>query len=71
MITENKDRLEFIGQIIDIFEDFLTEKGIQIENPEREDDFDGTDVNIYGTDYGNLSDAIEQTMISWGLLKEV
>lgn len=29
----NSDKLEFLGQIIDIFEDFLDEKGVKIDNP--------------------------------------
>lgn len=34
----NSDKLEFIGQIIDIFEDFLDEKGVKIDNPDRDRD---------------------------------
>lgn len=70
MVAE-KDRLEFIGQIIDIFEDFLDEKGVVIPNDERQErDFDDDIiVNIYGTDYGNLSDDLENMMMSWGVLK--
>jgi len=66
MVTE-KDRLEFIGQIIDIFEDFLEEKGIEIQNDEKEDS--ENPAIIYGTDYGGLSDYIENMMMSWGVLK--
>ena len=66
MVTE-KDRLEFIGQIIDIFEDFLEEKGIEIQNDEKEDS--ENPAIIYGTDYGDLSDDIENMMVSWGVLK--
>lgn len=66
MITE-KERLEFIGQIIDIFEDFLEEKGIEIQNDEKEDS--ENPAIIYGTDYGDLSDSIENLMMSWGVLK--
>ena len=72
-MIEEKDRLEFIGQIIDIFEDFLDEKGVVIPNEERsERDFDDDDiiVNIYGTDYGNLSDDLERMMVSWDVLKQ-
>lgn len=66
MVTE-KERLEFIGQIIDIFEDFLEEKGIEIQNDEKED-IENPAI-IYGTDYGDLSDSIENLMISWDVLK--
>lgn len=54
---------EFLGQIIDVFEDFLEEKGIEIPNEER-DDSDNPAI-IYGTDYGNLSDDLEALMNAW------
>lgn len=66
MVAEN-ERLKFIGHIIDIFEDFLEEKGIEIQNDEKEDSENPT--IIYGTDYGDLSDNIENMMMSWGVLK--
>ena len=31
-----EDKKEFIGQVIDVFEDFLDEKGIVIPNEERD-----------------------------------
>ena len=62
---QNEDINELIGLIIDIFEDFLEEKGIEIANPEKEDD----DVAIlYGTDYFNLEDQIKDTLIKWKLI---
>lgn len=70
----NSDKLEFIGQIIDIFEDFLDGKGVKIDNPDRDrdavEDASCDDVNIYGCDYGGLSDRIESTMTNWGFFKE-
>lgn len=70
----NSDKLEFLGQIIDIFEDFLDEKGIKIDNPDCDmdsiEDASCDNVNIYGCDYGDLSDRIESTMTNWGLFKE-
>jgi len=68
-----QDKLELLGQIIDIFEDFLEEKGVTIPNCEKEEAVeDGEDpdsvCNIYGTDYGDLSDQIEHTLIMWGLI---
>ena len=69
----SSDKLEFIGQIIDIFEDFLDEKGVKIDNPDRDRDAIGDaacgDTNIYGCDYGDLSDRIESTMTNWGFFK--
>ena len=37
MINQN-DKTEFIGCIIDIFEDFLDEKGATLEPPEESDE---------------------------------
>lgn len=60
------DMCEFIGQIIDIFEDFLDERGIVLDNPDRDaDNKNGDCSNIYGMDYGDLQQSIEQTLINW------
>ena len=34
MSINKNDKEEFIGQIIDLFEDFLDEKNVKISNPE-------------------------------------
>lgn len=65
---EHENRMEMLGQIIDIFEDFLDSKRITIPNDEKDEDADAA--NIYGTDYGFLSDQIEATLINWGLIAE-
>ena len=57
--------LEFIGQIIDIFEDFLGERGVTLPNDEREQDEDAA--IIYGTDYGQLQTELIDTMWNWGI----
>lgn len=61
-----EDKLEFIGQIIDIFEDFLEEKGIDIPNEDKTDE-DNTAI-IYGCDYGDLQTNIEEMMKNWGII---
>lgn len=67
-LIKTKDLPEYTGQIIDLFEDFLEEKGVEIENDERdEDDYAAI---IYGTDYGYLQDGLEQIMRNWGQVKE-
>jgi hypothetical protein len=69
----SKDDLpEFTGQIIDIFEDFLNDRNIVLDNPEKEEAIkDGSEpdelANIFGSDYGELQTAIESTMINWRL----
>lgn len=65
---------EFIGQIIDIFEDFLEEKDILIENAEKadaslaEEDLE-TSAIISGSDYDALQRSLESMMMSWRILK--
>lgn len=63
---------ELKGQIIDIFEDFLTEKGIEIPNPEKEEDENlepDEAAIIYGSDYDWLGDKIEQIIAGWDIMK--
>lgn len=62
------ERLETLGLFIDIFEDFLEEKGIDIPNDEKDES--ESPAIIYGTDYGELSDRIESLLISLGYMKE-
>ncbi len=70
----NRDNVqEFICDIIETFEAFLEEKGITIENPEKQEVIDaGEDpefiCNIYGTDYGNLAFDIESSLKFWELI---
>lgn len=69
-VLKRNDVPEFVGQIIDIFEDFLDERGVLLENPERDEDPDADPesvANIYGSDYGELQDAIEDTLVNWGI----
>lgn len=66
---------EFICEIIEHFENFLDMKGIELDNPEKQEAVDaGEDeesiANIYGTDYGWLQSDIEASLKSWGLIKE-
>lgn len=70
--VKNEDLPELVGQLLDIFEDFLAEKGIEIENPEKQEAInDGEDPDsiciLYGTDYGDLQSAVEETLINWKL----
>ena len=67
-LDPHTERLETIGSFIDVFEDFLEEKGIDIPNDEKEQS-EGPCI-IYGTDYGILSDRIEELLIRLGYMKE-
>lgn len=62
------DSAEFVGQIIDIFEDFLEDKGIDIPNEDK--DQSENPAIIYGMDYGKLQSEIESMMYHWGVLRE-
>lgn len=67
VITEN-DTSQLIHTetaIIEAFEDFLERRGINIENPEKEEDPEGASL-IYGSDFGELQDEIEAILYSAG-----
>ena len=62
-INEN-DMPELIGQIIDIFEDFIEEKGIEIDNPEKDEEPESAAI-LYGSDYYSLELQIKDILINW------
>ena len=69
--VEMENTPEFVGQLIDIFEDFLDEKGVVIPNEDRENDPDfepETIVNIYGEDYGFLQEKLMKTLWNWNVV---
>lgn len=63
--VQDFDKEEFYGQIIDVFEDFLSQKGITVHNPEKEEDGVGDDVCIYGADYDWICEKLEKIMDNW------
>lgn len=65
-----EDVPELIGQFIDVFEDFLDEKEVRIPNDEKTEDDEEFAANIYGTDYDNLSEGVEEILTRWGLIEE-
>ena len=58
------EEAEFIGQFIDVFEDFLDSKGICIDNADRDADDDNAAI-IYGDDYDILADEILSVLHNW------
>lgn len=61
-------RLTTLSLFIEVFENFLEKRGIDIPNNEkREDEYAST---IYGTDYSELSDAIEDLLVNLGMMEE-
>ena len=59
MKISTADTPEFIGQIIDIFEDFLAKKP----------GYDKNDVIIVGSDYDTLSAQLTAMMQNWDVLE--
>ena len=71
MINQN-DKTEFIGCIIEIFEDFLDKKCATLEPPEESDEMEldgGTTAPIYGSDYDSISDSLESLLRSWKVIE--
>ena len=66
---KNEEVPEFVGQIIDIFEDFLKEKNINIENPEKSE-IEDNEAIIYGSDYDSLRDSLVSMMKAWDIIDE-
>lgn len=66
--TDHSARLEFLSTIVEVFEDFLDRRGIVIPNEDKAEDPDAS--NIYGMDFAELSDGVEEVLIKYGFLKE-
>ena len=64
-MVNREDTCEFLGQIIDVFEDFLDAKGITITHPEDE-----SSANICGTDYDDLRRNLAEMMVNWGVIHQ-
>lgn len=56
------DTTELVGQVIDIFEDFLQKKD-EIKIPDD-------DAIIKDKDYDELASSITSTLINWGLIRD-
>ena len=59
-------RLEFLGSIIEVFEDFLDDRCIVLDNDEKKESDSAS--NIYGTDYGDLESELETLLQRSGVL---
>ena len=70
MSINKSDKEEFIGQIIDLFEDFLDEKNVKISNPEAVEDGEENAAIIYGNDYDTLHDQIQDVLENWNIIPE-
>lgn len=56
-----EDEIEFVGQLIDIFDDFLEERGIVLNDEDSEEDT----AIIHGDDYFELEGKILDTLNNW------
>ena len=56
---------ELVGQIIDIFEDFLTKKKVNLYNADKQGEPD--EAIIYGNDYDFLAKKIRVLMDNWNV----
>ena len=70
-----EEKAEIIGQIMDVFEDFLDEKGIKIPSSEKEKrkqdpDWEDNEAILYGEDYSRIAEELENMFINWGLMEE-
>lgn len=68
-MIKNEDRNELLGNIIDIFEDFLEEHNVDIDNPEKNNDQDNPAI-IYGTDYSQLEQELSKLLENWDILEK-
>lgn len=63
---------EFIGEMIDMLEDYLESKNVTPEmlpNAERDKDYDDNAAIIYGNDYDDIADTIYNQLRKFGLIK--
>ena len=63
----NQEFMEMADEMIEAVEELLDEYGIVIPNEEKEE-IDGAS-NIYGTDYGYLSDTFEAILKKYGVVE--
>ena len=66
--TTHEGRMCLLADIVDVFDDFLDAKGIDIPNEDRDDDPCAS--NIYGCDFANLCDGVEEILIRYGILNK-
>lgn len=75
-VVKPEDRCEFIGQLIDCVEDFLSSKGVSfpetlqlmIEAGCSEEEIADNDVVLYGENYDRLAEPLEAVCRGWGII---
>ena len=67
MIIDSNEKAQFLGIIIDIFEDFLEAHDVKISNPEKCEEPDNPAI-IFGKDYDALAGDLEGFLAGYGIL---
>lgn len=67
-MIKKEDQNELVGQIIDIFEDFLEDHNIDFPNEECNDDI-GNSAIIYGSDYEQLQEELLELLKAWKIIE--
>lgn len=72
-LLKNENKQEFVAQLIENVESFLENKGVILENLEKQEAIDDGEepdciANIYGSDYGELQTGFEDIMENWKLV---
>lgn len=74
LIVDNQDMAEFLGQLIDVFDDFLEERDVRIPTSDAEmeenDELEENEARIYGSDYSELEENIKELLGNWEEGKE-
>ena len=69
LIIRNEDMAEFLGQIIDVFDDLLEERDVRIPTSDAEmeenDELEGNEARLYGSDYSELEENIGELLGNW------
>lgn len=67
-LADAGQRGEFLGQIIDVFEDFLEEQQVKVPAPEGSEIDEQDNVRLCGSHYDKLHDALENLMVNWQVM---
>lgn len=65
---DNEAQMAEVSCFVEIFDDFLDRRGIKIPNDEKDEDECAS--NIYGSDYAEVADLIEERLINLGVFSE-
>jgi hypothetical protein len=65
--NDPSELMKICMDIIETFEDFLDKRGIVIDNDEKEEDADAS--NIYGMDYAELEEGVSDILDAYGLIE--